>query len=93
MKNRIGFVSNSSSSSFIIQKSNLSDSKIMLIKEHQSNAQKLNDMGVANFDCIDDAWQIIETDETISGVTTMDNFNMTKYLLIIGVDNVIWDEY
>ncbi len=43
MKIRAGFVSNSSSSSFIIKKEDLSESQIVLIKQHIEIAKKINE--------------------------------------------------
>lgn len=72
MKIRNGFVSNSSSSSFVVKKSYLSEYEINLIRNHEDVAG-----------C--EAWTISETDDTISGSTWMDNFSMFQYMKEIGV--------
>jgi hypothetical protein len=81
MKFRNGFVSNSSSSSFIIPRQYLSYEQIDKIKNHG----KL----VSNFD---DRWHIYEEEDYIEGCCDMDNFNMREYLENIGVnmEKVSW---
>jgi hypothetical protein len=82
MKIRNGFVSNSSSSSFIIFKEGLSYEQIKKIKNHSSIAQTLCEQGTRlNYMySYEDAWSINETDLTIEGYTHMDNFSMGEYL-------------
>ena len=72
MKIRIGFVSNSSSSSFVIKLEDLTGKQVSLIRNHIFLAK-------------DDPWTITETKETISGFTSMDNFDMRNYLSEIGI--------
>jgi len=79
MKIRNGFVSNSSSSSFVIQKNNLTVKQIEMIKNHSEEAKKIG------MDYCDDTWDIVETENTIEGFTFMDNFDMCNYLSKIGV--------
>lgn len=87
MKIRNGFVSNSSSSSFIISKRNLSEPQIFKIKNHIEYASE-------NFPQIhwatpNQEWCVDETDEQVTVWTSMDNFDMYEFLLLIGID----DEY
>jgi hypothetical protein len=88
MKIRNGFVSNSSSSSFVIAKSALSYLEIYAIKNHSTLAE---DMNIGN---IDEYWSITEDEHTIEGWTSMDNFDMDEYLTKIGIDSqhVKWGE-
>jgi hypothetical protein len=81
MKIRNGFVSNSSSSSFVINKRFLSSHQIEQIYAHQELAE-------------DNNWIIKEDDFEISGWTFMDNFNMSEYLEKIGINMkfVEWDD-
>lgn len=85
MKVRNGFVSNSSSSSFVI---NLEDISAKQLKKIQSHKLRLefwqND---------DDEWTIDVDDDKVSGHTWMDNFDMHEYLKDIGVDmsKVKWE--
>jgi len=83
MKQRIGFVSNSSSSSFVISKEFLTKVQLWAIKNHVHVAKEAGiDMQyVGDFD----EWKIIETEETISGSTSMNNFDMEEFLEEIGI--------
>ena len=89
MKLRIGFVTNSSSSSFTIAKSDLTDDQIEKIKNYFEAAKEvgMNDL--------DDSWDINETNFNINGFTCMDNGDMLKFLRLIGVDrdNIEWEDW
>jgi len=89
LKVRNGFVSNSSSSSFVIRKKYLEEEMISKIKNHIEEGKKLE----ISFASKDDEWDIIETNEFIKGSTFMDNFNMWEYLHQIGIDSgeIKWD--
>ena len=89
MKIRIDFVTNSSSSSFTIRKSTLSEKQIQAIWNHSALGEKLN------LDYFDDSWKIVETDEFITGETSMDNFDMRELFDIIGIRHtqVTWGEW
>jgi hypothetical protein len=82
MKTRYGFVSNSSSASFVIKKRWLPAEMIDAINKHWEYAHQ------HHFKCIDnsyitetDKWHIKETETEISGFTFMDNFGMQQFLL------------
>jgi hypothetical protein len=89
MKNRQGFVSNSSSSSFIIKKEALTGEQIDKIINHVEEAEKMIDM----YCNADDAWSIESDEYIIKGSTWMDNFDMEEFLDRIGVssDDVKWE--
>lgn len=89
MKLRIGFVTNSSSSSFTIAKSDLTDDQIEKIKNYFEVAKEV---GMNDFD---DWWDINETNFNINGFTCMDNGDMLKFLRLIGVDrdNIEWEDW
>lgn len=104
MKIRNGFVSNSSSSSFVVFKDALSESqKDMIINcidwidifikrdEENDNVDNVKN----RFEYYDsDPWRIIEHKDYIFGETSMDNFSMYDYFDYINVDQdfVNWDD-
>lgn len=92
MKTRIGFVSNSSSSSFIIEKKYLSRRQIELLCDHFEVAKQLN-LDCASGTGIEDEWKIETTEREIKGFTYMDNFDMYDFMFKIGInsDLVNWE--
>lgn len=89
MKTRNGFISNSSSSSFIISKNCLSELQINAIKNHATTSYfKRNACNEY------DAWNIDEDEFCIYGRTDMDNFSMDDFLRVLGVNMSIvkWDD-
>lgn len=80
MKIRNGFVSNSSSSSFVILKNKLTETQIYQISNHIELAKQFFMDG-----CDEDAWDIEESDYAIKGYTNMNNFDMEEFLNKIGV--------
>lgn len=82
MKIRNGFVSNSSSSSFMIRLDDITSKQLRQIQHHGPCNQG-------------DEWSIRIRDHIVVGMTWMDNFDMHYYLDKIGVDmNLVhWDEY
>jgi len=82
MKYRNGFVSNSSSSSFVIPLQYLNGLQIALIQNHIAEAPKY---GIYDA-CDEDEWSISVGSATIEGYTWMDNFDMEQFLTLIGVD-------
>lgn len=96
MKIRKSFVSNSSSSSFIIAKSDLNLGQIYLLINHAGVIPQFQEIDpkVGHF-YTEWAWQIDMDDNYISGYTSMDNFNMHRFMELIGIDpaNVKWDDF
>jgi len=84
MKVRGGFVSNSSTSSFIIDKDKLNEEQIDAIWNHIEYSKE-NDIHCFSTDYKDE-WNIVEGDDIIGGETTMDNFDMMTFLKSIGVN-------
>jgi len=89
MKVRIDFVTNSSSSSFTIQKGKLSEKQILAIINHSALGKM---MGI---EYSSDKWKIEVTDEIVSADTYMNNFDMGEFLDKIGVNRrlVEWDDF
>ena len=89
MKYRIDFVTNSSSSSFTIQKGKLSEKQVMAIINHS----KLGKM--IGIEYSSDEWKVEVTDEIVLADTYMNNFNMGEFLDKIGVNRrlVEWDDF
>lgn len=94
MKTRHGFVSNSSSSSFMIRLHKLTELQIQQILEPNYATQNYggeDDDGGFSY-----AWSIdINRDgDRIDGYTSMDNFSMREYLDDIGVpsDIIRWED-
>ena len=80
MKIRFDFVTNSSSSSFVIVKSAITDEQKSKIFNYQEVAKE-----IMPEDYIDDYWQVDEGEYFIRGFTIIDNFDMQKFLELIGV--------
>lgn len=88
MKVRKDFVTNSSSSSFIISKRHLDQDQIEAIRRHDELGGKL---GIRYSE---DSWNIVENKGYIGGYTDMDNFDMEEFLERIDVDTrrVDWSD-
>ena len=80
MKIRYDFVTNSSSSSFVVAKQALTDEQIKLINDYYDNAKKYLPNAY-----IDKAWDITENEYFVKGYTIIDNFDFYNYLIAIGV--------
>lgn len=90
MKIRTGFVSNSSSASFIIKKKFLTEEQIKLIFNHREHSEKVLGWTPETHSTNCD-WNIKETEETIEGWTSMNNYNMMEFLLAIGFEpNILY---
>jgi hypothetical protein len=99
MKVRTGYVSNSSSSSFIIDRYGLSQRQIDQILCHIEVSKELPYREDEGYDrdlewCNrpEDAWDIEVGDITVAGTTFIDNFDMRYFLEQIGVadSDIAW---
>ena len=72
MKLRMGFVSNSSSSSFVIRKKYLEEDEISKIKEYLTNENE-------------DGWQWNDNEDTFDGFTIMNNDYFEEFLRKLNV--------
>lgn len=90
MRIRSGFVSNSSSASFVIIKFNLTSRQLKQIRSAPAYAKRLG------MDFIEEHgnWRVKEDENVILGSTTMDNFDFAEFLTKIGVnwDYIGWDD-
>ena len=93
MKIKIDHVTNSSSASFMVPKSALTNNQVMMIRDHIETAallmQQHPDDPHYKFGYVSEnyKWFIEESDHSISGSTSMDNFDMFAFLISIGVNN------
>ena len=89
MKKRTDFVTNSSSSSFVIEKKNLDADQLSAIRMHAALGDKL---GLPY--AITDQWEITENDAYISGFTVVDNFSFEDFFKNVpfDLDNVYCPE-
>lgn len=81
MKIRSGFVSNSSSSSFLIPISALKQYQIEMIVDHIDATENYNKYHQTDIYCEDsERWNIDVNEKCVYGYTFMDNFDMNFFL-------------
>ena len=95
MKCRNGFVSNSSSSSFIISLDRLNSVQQALLQKHGEVCCLLADVLRPPDELDDLPWDVEIIGDTIHGTTDMDNFDMHYFMRCIGIpmSKVGWRRY
>lgn len=92
MRQRAGFVSNSSSASFILDMIKMSDLQIYAMRHREEVAANLNFGETDIMDIAD--WQINDDDgRFLKGCTDMDNLAMDKFFKAIGLSHDAIAEY
>lgn len=90
MKIRNGFVSNSSTSSFFINLSDLNYYQVAAIQNHLEVSKTLSRLDASFEECNEnDVWHINIDNDKINGYTDLDNFDMRAFLEAIGVKEEI----
>lgn len=100
MKKRYGFVSNSSSSSFVIRLEDISEKQLEKIVNHHNSSgwKKQNEEWIKEYEHLllseRDVWTIKIGAKKVLGYVNVNNFDMERYLGEIGIDKdmVEWDE-
>lgn len=89
MKIRYDFVTNSSSSSFLIAKKHLDNDQLEAIRNHSELGEKLG------IDYSEESWEIRESNGYITGSTDMDNFDMEEFLekIDVNMSKVDWSDW
>ena len=82
MKVRLGCVSNSSSSSFVLDKRRCTEEQLAAVRDHINYA---DDHFVGFYTSEYSAWDITEKIDELRGFTWMDNFDMKVFLDKLGI--------
>ncbi len=90
MKTRNGFVSNSSSSSFVISLDDLTEAQVRQIRDHENSltfrkhvsdrVTESKEPGAYHWDGTQDGWEVKEVDNRLWVYTAMTNFDIEPFL-------------
>jgi hypothetical protein len=90
MKIRTGFVSNSSSASFTIMRDDLTDEQIGALEKATVDRKTLCEgFDIGYLDGVDDAWDILFTEDRVSGVTICCNGCIWEFFDKLGIPRKI----
>jgi len=101
MKIRADFVTNSSSASFIIPKDNVTHLQKVLLLNHikfeylllPEKDKPYYNRKANTFVFSGDEWSIFEDEENICGVTSMDNFDMERFLKLMKLKDYTFKDH
>ena len=86
MKFKIDFVTNSSCASFVISKNYLNPMQLQTLRHIEQFAEMYCPEEMEHYEGQRfTGWTITETDDEMKGYTSMDNFDMLKLLIEIGI--------
>lgn len=85
MKIRQGFVSNSSSASFVLKMGDLTDEQVKIIEESLIKINTRSDIEFYDMCCINDRWTCFKQPGIIRGDTWMDNGDLEAWFKKLGI--------
>ena len=84
MKSRTDFVTNSSSSSFVVRKTDITEEQKHILLDQEASQKLAEFYNLSEYDG-PETWDITETADAIVGYTWMDNFDYHAFLEILEI--------